>query len=655
VTKRIRLSLAKRLFFSLAVVSLFFTTMELALRCLSLGLPPLSDDRFVGFSAYIPLLESTTSVDGRSVMRTADNKLEWFNDIEFLERKPQGTYRIFCLGGSTTYGHPYWDRTSYSRWLREILPVVDDSRKWEVINAGGISYASYRVANVMEELSRFEPDLFLVYSAQNEFLERRTYADMFDSPLLPVAGFLERTRTWNLVRQAINSVQLGVENEASVAKKPDIPNKPQLAAEVDEILNHTIGPVDYHRDEKWRAGVIRHYEFNLRRMIAIAGRCRAQIAFVVPASNIKDCSPFKSEINPQLSGEGEALIHDLLNQGKWREVMQIDDGYAESHYRVGKDCFDDSQFDSAERHLQAALETDVCPLRAMSEISEKIRTVANEHSLPVIDFDRRLRALSRLEHGHECLGNEYFLDHVHPTVDMHRRLALWMIEELQLAGIVRGAPLSDASHAERLQAVRARVESEMDKATEAFGLRNLAKTMHWAGRYEESAPLARQTIALLPEDCASRFVLADSLKNLGEFDGAVREYETLLAISPDYRRAYYPFGELLAKLQRWSEAAGLLESALEEKPKNASVRFQLGRCRLELKDYAAAVKHFSEADRLYPDDAFTRFCLGQALARSGREVEAQRFFDWLIEHGFDSASVQAEIQATIEDDTGESK
>ncbi|MFW6168867.1 MAG: hypothetical protein ACODAD_00150 [Planctomycetota bacterium] len=64
--------------------------------------------------------------------------------------------------------------------LREFLPVAHPSRRWEVVNAGGVGYASYRVAKLMEELVRYEPDLFIIYSGHNEFLKRRTYADPFD-------------------------------------------------------------------------------------------------------------------------------------------------------------------------------------------------------------------------------------------------------------------------------------------------------------------------------------------------------------------------------------------------------------------------------------------------------------------------------------------
>ena len=50
-----------------------------------------------------------------------------------------------------------------------------------MINAGGISYASYRVAVVIKELARYEPDLFIIYTGHNEFLEERTYRTLIES------------------------------------------------------------------------------------------------------------------------------------------------------------------------------------------------------------------------------------------------------------------------------------------------------------------------------------------------------------------------------------------------------------------------------------------------------------------------------------------
>ena len=162
----------KKLALGLGVTLAVFALVELIL--LAVGVVPLYErtDPYVGFSGYAPLFRPSAlrPVESRS-SRPHTTKFRWFNPQRFPARKAEGTTRIFCVGGSTTYGRPYDDRTSFCGWLRLFLPAVDPSRRWEVINAGGISYASYRVARLMEELADYEPDLFIVYSGHNEFLE----------------------------------------------------------------------------------------------------------------------------------------------------------------------------------------------------------------------------------------------------------------------------------------------------------------------------------------------------------------------------------------------------------------------------------------------------------------------------------------------------
>jgi hypothetical protein len=151
---------------------------------MAFGVVPLAErtDTSVGFSGYAPLFIKRTGPDGEQIYSTAHNKFRWFNPQTFPVQKKEGTTRIFCMGGSTTYGRPYNDLTSFCGWLRQFLPAIDPNRRWEVINAGGISYASYRVARLMKEISDYEPDLFIVYSGHNEFLESRTYSQLLKVP-----------------------------------------------------------------------------------------------------------------------------------------------------------------------------------------------------------------------------------------------------------------------------------------------------------------------------------------------------------------------------------------------------------------------------------------------------------------------------------------
>ncbi len=254
-------SLKKKLLFSLISVTAFFLALEGVLALVGVRPEADSHDPYVGFSSRIPLMQLSEDAAGARTLTTAPGKLVWFNEQTFAPTKPPGTRRVFCLGGSTTYGRPYGDLTSYSNWLRHLLPMVDGETNWEVINAGGVSYASYRVAAVMEELAQYEPDLFIVYSAHNEFLERRTYANMFAQSDLKigVSSVLSSTRTWTAMRRLAG-------RGGAESKSPD----ELLPAEVDEVLNHSIGPADYQRDDAWRKKVIHHYQLNLARMVKIA-------------------------------------------------------------------------------------------------------------------------------------------------------------------------------------------------------------------------------------------------------------------------------------------------------------------------------------------------------------------------------------------------
>ena len=179
-----RIPLWQALVLPVSAILLFFLLLEGGLALFGIQKASQTEDPFVGFAANVPLFVSSTGANGKQRLTTAPNRKDYFNRQTFMLEKAPGAYRIFSLGGSTTYGRPYDDTTSFSGWLRELLPAADSSKTWEVINAGGISYASYRVARLMEELVHYHPDVFIIYTGHNEFLEERTYRKLKDIPPL---------------------------------------------------------------------------------------------------------------------------------------------------------------------------------------------------------------------------------------------------------------------------------------------------------------------------------------------------------------------------------------------------------------------------------------------------------------------------------------
>ena len=152
--------------------------LEGVLWLAGLGQIPTAEDPYIGFVDVQPLFVHNPHTDRFEIPRTR----ELFQPELFPATKGDRTSRVFCLGGSTVQGRPYGIATSFSTWLKLDLREASPGRDWEVVNCGGISYASYRLAPIMQELLGHDPDLFVIYAGHNEFLEDRTYRAVKETP-----------------------------------------------------------------------------------------------------------------------------------------------------------------------------------------------------------------------------------------------------------------------------------------------------------------------------------------------------------------------------------------------------------------------------------------------------------------------------------------
>jgi tetratricopeptide (TPR) repeat protein len=592
----------KKMLFATLAVAAFFCLLE-GLFALA-GVRPVIDegDPFVGFSGTLPLLVPDASSTAGSQMITAPNKRGLFNLQRFADPKPAGTYRIFCLGGSTTYGHPYDDRTSFAGWLRELLPCVDASRRWEVINAGGISYASYREAALVEELCRYQPDLFILFTGHNEFLEERTYGSLQElpAPLLRVSGVLAQTRTYSALWRLLKP-------------KYSRPQRVLLPAEVDAVLDHSVGPSAYHRDTQLRRQIVDHFEFNLRRMTRLARAAGAEVLLVTPVSNLKDCSPFKSQHGEGLAPEEQEAWSTMFQRGRklqaagelqsaleaFDAAIALDDEYAEAHYRRGQCLLELGRFDEAQAALLRARDEDVCPLRATAPLVEGVRRAAAAEAAPLIDFERLLDEECQRRFGHATAGRELFLDHVHPTIAVNRLLAESIVDELGRSGVARPG---DAWRERCLAATQQSVLSQLTPADHATAHRMVAKVLSWAGKLEEAGPAALAALEIAPQDRESLFIAGAYMKFVGR-DEEGHEYfrqalEIEVAENPQDAEARQFLAETLAKQERWEEARKQFEAALRLNGDSAAAHRGLAEVLRQLDMPDEAQQHRRAAEEL---------------------------------------------------------
>ncbi len=666
----------KKALFSIVAVGGFFLLLETALSLAGV-LPQLAyRDPYVGFSRNVPLFVEETGSDGRTYLKTSPAKTAWFNRLRFLKDKPEGVFRIVAVGGSTTYGRPFDDALSFSGRLREFLPLADPTQQWEVVNAGGVSYASYRVAAVVEEIARYQPDLIVVYSGHNEFLERRTYRGLIEAPrpLTWVGGLLSRTRTYAAGAQLL---------ERAMRKNP---SRDILADEVDAMLARSIGPEDYARDDAFHAQVLAHYRFNLLRIAALARDAGARTIFVTPASNLKDCSPFKSEAG---AGVDAAQLEALLAQARQarergdlaqaglalEQALRMDARYAATHYERGRNFLAQGRAEEAREAFLRAVAEDVCPLRATPEMLDIVRDVAAEAGARLVDFaayiDRAAPA--------GIPGAEAFLDHVHLNLERYGELALLLVDELERAGVLHKAETWTEDTIAREQA---RAESRLDRQALAKSLKNLARVFSWAGKMEEASRIARRSLEEIGDSADAYFTLgrsaqaagrtdeaiahlrqaievdaqyADAHVNLGallldrgETEAAMLHLRKALALDPRESQAHVDLGVALARGGDAKAALGHYEAALRIDPRSVDAHINLGAELVSRGDVHAGIGHFRQALKLKPGLADARVNLGYALTLLGRLDEAESELRRALETGPETAAMHFNLGAVLQ-------
>lgn len=90
----------------------------------------------------------------------------------------------------------------------------------------------------------------------------------------------------------------------------------------------------------------------------------------------------------------------------------------------------------------------------------------------------------------------------------------------------------------------------------------------------------------------------------------------------------------LADIQQCPSAAILLGEVTEEDPDYRDAWIVDGYCKLQLQDPVAALASFEKAYALDPEKAETQYFLGLSHERSGAATEAEKFFGYALQNGF---------------------
>jgi len=512
-----------------------FVLLEVGLRLFDVGRPTDNADPLSGFSRNVPLFERHGEVYQTTLARRG-----FFSLQEFPVTKPRNGFRIFCFGGSTVYGHPYRAETAFPKWLELELNATDSTHAYQAINCGGISYASYRETLLVKEVLKYQPNLIILATGHNEFLEDRTYQSVKKRPSawarLQDAAY--RLRSFTLVRRLV----FGSAPETTHSAAVDASS--QLSPDVRARLDNASGYASYHRAEVWRESVIAQFDESVREIIA---NCRAEgvpILLVKPGSNLRDCPPFKSEHRTGLTSDEEREWQKAFDTGTteaernpelalehYLKAAAIDDEYALLHYRIARISDRLGRLPDALTYYSRARDEDICPLRIIKPMEELLSQIAVQTGTPLLDAARLLSADS-LDY---IPGFESYLDHVHPTIGGHQKIARALASQMRECGF---APRATVGPEDKRQQTYARHLAQLGQRYFAEGKERVNWLEHWAQRnrlLEETRPHdARDFVRLgfrqldLAEEQAAWRSLDEALKHDASAAGLIQKHVRVL-------------------------------------------------------------------------------------------------------------------------------
>jgi lysophospholipase L1-like esterase len=205
-----------------------------------------------------------------------DHNSRGYRGDELITPKPDGVFRIFAIGGSTTYGVSLKNNETYPALLQAILQERGYSNI-EVINAGVPQYATYvNLVNFEFRLLDDQPDMILTYEGINDVVTRLVDPSRYNglnamrgiwntsyiqqSPFVAVRFFSQRLG----FATPISSLDSALFNVADVIRCTD----PQFCQALDLSPQQVL-----------EANPPTYFERNLRNMIAIARVNSVQFVF----------------------------------------------------------------------------------------------------------------------------------------------------------------------------------------------------------------------------------------------------------------------------------------------------------------------------------------------------------------------------------------
>jgi tetratricopeptide (TPR) repeat protein len=620
---------------------LFLLILEVGLRLAGVGHP---------MSFFLPI-----KIEGKDCLIEND-RFGWRFFGPELARTPfpfviprvkrANTIRVFVFGESAAYGDPQ-PEFGLSRVLEALLEGRYPDKHFEVVNTAMTAINSHVILPIARDCAGQNGGFWVIYMGNNEVVGPYGSGTVFGAPaaslsLVRADVALKATR----IGQAFGNLRRGLQKR---------PADQSEWGGMSMFLGHHV-----RQDDPRMATVYASFERNLNDIIDTGLGGGAKILVSTVARNLKDCGPFASEHSPRLSAEQLSHWKNFYQAGtrdqesgraaeaidSFRQAAQMDDDYAETHFRWGQCCLALGQDAEASRQFALACDQDAFRFRADTRINEIIRRVASERERQgarLVDSE----AVVSQQSPHGLTGGEFLYEHVHLNFEGNYLVARALAEqighalspgaaspwptagecaarlgwndfkrheaEINILGRLDDSPFKEqADHQQQYERLLQQIQ-QLQPSTLPDSLRAAMVRTKAAADATPGDWILQENLAYLQQQTGDA---ADALETL-------RRLVRLLPQSPD---AWNDLGLALEAAKRDEEASSAFQQAIRVAPESVSSRISLAELDARQGHLDAGAREFRQVLRQKPYWGPAHLGLAKVLDAKGESEEAKKQF-----------------------------
>lgn len=618
---------------TLAIPAVVFLLLECSLRIGQYG-PNLSlfvIEELCGIPHYIMNPEVKARYF-RNVAFSPTSSIDYFP-----VSKDSGAFRIFCLGGSTTVGYPYFYNAAFSTFLRDRLGRTFPGRNIEVINLGMTATNSFTVVDIASELMEYQPDLLIVYDGHNEFygaLGLASNESLGQFPTLTRMYLkLIRSRSFILFRDFYSWCRTLFDRETVPSEAPS--TMMERLAKGQYVQS---GSSLYRR-------TLETFRENLIALGSIARDANVPVILGSQVSNLHDLPPFISRNSDRLSSTALSDFNREYESAKrnfpdnpdsslasFSRAITIDSTFAEAHYRYARCLEQVGRLPEARVEYRRARDHDQLRFRAATDFNNAIQNVASDERMYFCDVEEAFEQAA----PDSFIGGLLLTEHLHPNTRGYFIMARAYATTMKVHGLLASSHDWEAADTTNEDALwEKRPVSQLDERI--ADRRTSVLLSGWP--FTNHGPIVNavspsDTIGVMAEHVVrarwswlqAHESLATYLLARGRLHEAAEEYRIIINQLPRLNVHYYlRRAKILLDLGKTQELEGTLLASLRVEPTILAFR--------ALADIALNSNRPTEAARLYKETfAFSQtpqeqlqngYLLGLAYAKAGQGAQAK--------------------------------